>query len=93
MRITVRIRFRSQGTSWPLREGDVLEIRHDLDEIAELPAEVVLELLGHHLRGLELQRLIATFVAPPPTPRKPLAPAVREAQQHRAAARRSRKRA
>lgn len=93
MRIAVRIRFRSQGSSWPLREGDVLEIRQDLDEIAEIPAEVVLELLGHHLRAIELQRVMMLFVKSPPTPRKPLTPEMIALQQKRAAERRSRRRA
>jgi len=69
--------FRSH--QWPLRDGDIVEVRTDQQEtIARLPAAVVEAMVAHHLDGLAVQAYLreAIDTAPPERIeliRKPLA--------------------
>ena len=68
--IELVIRFRSQGMSWPLRVGDTVEVREG-DARIEFPGELVLEIIQHYYRAIELQQHLVNGTVP----RKPLAPA------------------
>jgi hypothetical protein len=86
--IRLACRFRGVGTTWPLREGDTVEAWTGLRLVAEIPAELLIELIAHHLRGIALQDEFRVTVTPA---RKPLAPIVEAKQAARAAVRRSRR--
>ena len=62
--------FRSQGVQWPLRRGDTVRIRRGHDDLGELPADLVIELVAYHLYGLQLQVRMRDGVLIEP-PRKP----------------------
>lgn len=88
-RLVIRLicRFRRSGMSWPLTEGDTIEVWADNRMIGELPAQLVVEVLAYHLRGAQLQAEFDLSLVPP---RKPLAPAILAKQLERAAERRKR---
>ena len=87
--IELVIRFRSQGTSWPLRVGDTLEIREDGQRL-EIKGELVLEIITHYFRAIELQQHMVNGTLP----RKPLAPSsTPDLFERRRLDRRSRRRA
>lgn len=88
------IRFRSQGMQWPLRPGDVIEVRHigNPTPILSFPADVVIELVMMKVRDIEMLDAMQHGTVP----RKPLAalpPADLKAKgkDRRRAARRSRR--
>lgn len=80
-------RFRRSGMSWPLTEGDTVEVWAENRMIGELPAQLVVEVLAYHLRGAQIQAEFDLSMVPP---RKPLAPTVVAKQLERAKARRRR---
>ena len=83
------IRFRSQGTSWPLRVGDTVEIREGTQRL-EIQGELVLEIICHYFRAIELQQHMVNGTLP----RKPLAPSsTPDLFERRRLDRRSRRRA
>ena len=87
--IELVIRFRSQGTSWPLRVGDTVEIREGTQRL-EIQGELVLEIITHYFRAIELQQHMVNGTLP----RKPLAPAsTPDLFERRRLDRRSRRRA
>ena len=87
--IELVIRFRSVGTSWPLRVGDTLEIREDGQRL-EIKGELVLEIITHYFRAIELQQHMVNGTLP----RKPLAPSsTPDLFERRRLDRRSRRRA
>ena len=79
--------FQGVGTSYLLRDGDRVEVWVDQRMIGDCPADLVLDIIGHHFRGLQLIQEIALAAVPP---RPPLAPAVQAKQLARAAQRRTR---
>lgn len=86
--IELVIWFRSQGTSWPLRAGDIVELREGGQRL-EMRAELILEIVAHHFRSIELQEAMRTGTLP----RKPPAHALPDVLEQRRLARRSRRRA
>jgi hypothetical protein len=86
--IELVIWFRSQGTSWPLRAGDIVEVR-EAETRLEIRAELVIEIVAHHFRSIELQEAMRTGALP----RKPPARALPDVIAQRRLARRSRRRA
>jgi hypothetical protein len=64
------IAFRGR-LQWPFRPGDTLRVYRDGDRelLAELPASLVIELIGHHLHAVSLQRRVTDHVkVAQPTP-------------------------
>ena len=86
--LVLACRFRGVGTTWPLRPGDSVEVWRDHRMIGEVPAELLIELLSYHFRGLQLQEEFRGAVVPA---RKPLAPSLQEKQLERSEARRTRR--
>ena len=85
--LRVIFRFRRSGMSWPLTEGDTVELWVSNRMIGDLDGSLVLELLAHHLRDAQLRADFDLSLVPP---RKPLAPAIVAKQRARAEERRRR---
>jgi hypothetical protein len=85
---TIVIAFR-RGWQWPVRSGDLVRVYRDGDRalLAELPADVLEELVYHALLGHALQAQVAAHLSPlpsleprpvaPPAPPGPRLPAAR----------------
>ena len=88
--LRVIFRFRRSGMSWPLTEGDTVELWVANHMIGQLSGELVVELLAHHLRDAQLRAELDLSLIPP---RKPLSPAIQARQLARAEERRKRREA
>lgn len=83
--------FRSQGVQWPLREEDCVEVRnHRQEVVGEIPGYLVIELIAHYFRGLQLQIELGGLRSPnggplalPPPPKMPPRPVPIELQESR----------
>ena len=62
----------------------------DTRMLVDAPADLVLEIVSHHFRGLQLTEELRMVSVPP---RKPLAPAIQGKQLERGEARRTRRKA
>jgi hypothetical protein len=71
------VAFRETGWRRPLRDPTLLEIwtADTAELVGTLPASVLAELIRAHLSVGAVQARLATYVAAPAPPRKPLAPA------------------
>jgi hypothetical protein len=71
------VAFRETGWRRPLRDPTLLEIwtADTAELVGTLPASVLAELIRAHLSVGAVQARLATYVAAPVPPRKPLAPA------------------
>lgn len=85
--IELVIRFRSRGMAWPLGANDTVEVREG-DRTLTIPGELLIEILAHYFRAIELQHHMVNGTIP----RRPLAPATTpDLLEQRRLARRGRK--
>ena len=59
LRVTrLRVKFRSQGVQWPLRENDGIEVETADGSVGALSGEAIRHLIQHHLANAALQAYI-----------------------------------
>lgn len=62
--LRVRVRFLGQGHQWPLRPGDAVALTDPAhNPLGELPAELVLHLIAHHVHAAELVAAVQRALA------------------------------
>ncbi len=54
MTLEIRINFRDRGWTWLFKDGDEMQIYRDGRPLGAFTAEHIRELLGYHIRGIEL---------------------------------------
>lgn len=77
--LSLTVNYVQRGFRWPFRAGEFLEVwTQDHRLIAEIPAELVLTMVVHHLAAADLVTAVAETLVPtslgtraPPTPTAP----------------------
>jgi hypothetical protein len=54
--LALYVHFRGRGFRWKFEADDGLEVFLGLTYVGTVPGRLVVELIGHHLAGAELQR-------------------------------------
>jgi hypothetical protein len=64
--LALYVHFRGRGFRWKFEADDGLEVFLGSTYVGTVPGRLVVELIGHHLAGAELQRQLGDVLAPGP---------------------------